>query len=421
MKRLALALLLGTLPLAPEALAYKTFAHERLTREALTYIRGHAALHQRAAAWILGDPLVERMIDETLVRSNVDMDYRSDIWFRAALHPPFAGVMNDGWINVFSTLTHFMNITKPGKYWAFDGYSFDGSTQQGKDKLLDLPTLRLLVNQSPPFGGEQNSVHPSDMSLGELNVGFTGSRRDWAELYRPGQRPSKVVFPPASASAEIALTLLLRSPQATASRTESWTEGLEVASGALDVKTLRRPFWRGEIEGLPKRFDLLGVALHMLQDLTVPQHVLGTSDLCHHQYEFAVDTQACSGQAVDYAPYHNGTYSGDRAPHCRALYREDQVDAYLRDLRSMDGATPETLTERMIEIARQSARLQLSGSERWGVRATLPSGKVLKFSSCEALGRHPEIQAQIVEHFNLGVAASIMALDLAATQYGSGS
>ncbi len=403
------------LGLARPALAYKNVTHDRITRHALAHLRDHPHAFAETSYWISVQE--GELMEDLLAHAVVDTDYMTDTWLDSILHAPFLGASKDDGVNMFTTLSHFLNVTAPGTYWENDGFAYGTSSRDGYDGLLGIPSLVLKTQMSPPYGG----VLPGPAhgpQLGPFQLGLKGGAQQWQKLYPPNTKLSKVVFPPANVPAELAMNSLLGSPRAHETKMAEWVETLPLVSGLLSTKNFKRRYWRAEVAGLPKNFDQLGIAMHMLQDMTVPHHALGTTHLCHDEFEIIVAEHTCPGANPDYGRFHSGNYQRDLDPGCRGLYDPAMVSAFLKGMAALDPSVSMALPERMRSLAKQSARWQwrlLKGDREVSLR--FPDGRVAGARTCMEVGKVAGFHHQAKVHYNMAVAASVMVYELAAHAY----
>ncbi len=373
--------------------AYTNFSHERITRGALNYLRTHTHTFLETDEWARIMSENKELVDESLVRSVVDTDYKSDMWLGAIFHESFSGGIEDGWVNMFTTLTHFMTIGVPGTLWENNGFSYKYGSKSGRDNMLNYFSLVL--------------------------KDYNGSTAEWRGKYPSGSKVGDIIFPPANVPAEKALEILFSSKRATASRSINWDERLALISGIFKTEHPIRHFWRGEIKGLPVRFDQLGVALHMIQDMTVPHHSMSTSDLCHHEYEFAVDNLACPNGKINYRPYHDGSYFGDVYPQCESLYDEKMITRLMGEVPALrlDGTLG--LSERMQKIAEMSHLWSWQFLANKKIQLKFPDGNKIEAESCTTLMNHDKFKEQVKYQYNLAIAASVSVFESVAYRYES--
>ena len=103
------------------AFAYTPVGHEQITKAALHYLGG---LDNDASHWLVRDPESARKIERALTHAAVEPDYVPDMWGKVLGYGPVTGMKNGASIAAFSSLFHFMNVTRPGRYWDYDGFAY---------------------------------------------------------------------------------------------------------------------------------------------------------------------------------------------------------------------------------------------------------------------------------------------------------
>lgn len=298
--------IIGMALLGTPSLAFNSWTHAQITHSALNYLAANPA------AAPLSTPFAERwlhsgknasLMRELLVRAVVDADYRPDIWISGAFHSPFTGGVGETGVNLFTTLSHHLNVTRAGTFWDNDGYAFRNTSGEGNDGLLGTPTARIVGEISPPLGGT-NVDHPiHGIALSPYRHGFRGTNADWNEFFRGNNDPTEAVFPPANIPAQLAYSAMLISDRAGRTFIDSWAEDLPLIRDLVTTQVLRRHYWRAEIEGLPRGFDLLGLTLHLAQDMAMPHHAAGIAAFCHPEIEVFMDQLICDDpRPVDQRP-----------------------------------------------------------------------------------------------------------------------
>ncbi|MGZ3687499.1 MAG: hypothetical protein ACXVBW_04325, partial [Bdellovibrionota bacterium] len=241
--------------------------------------------------------------------------------------------------------------------------------------------------------------------------------RDWRELFYGKNSAADAVFPPANVPAQIAFDALVSSPRSASDLSDSWDERLPLVTGLFSTGYLERQYWRGEVATLPSAFDLLGLILHLTQDLTVPQHAEGTADYCHQEYENLVDRLACNtNYDVDQTPYQLGTY-GSRV--CQNLYDPGLVEKILGEMQFLDPRTDESVYTRLRALALLSARWQ------WGypedsvdpIETILPDNEEFTGTQCATILDEASVHRQLRYQYNLGVAASAAIFEFTAHSF----
>lgn len=408
----------------PSAYAFSEYTHEWATRNAMSYMRTRANFFPETRAWTreLGND--EDYMEESLVRAVVDADYRLDAWLESVFHKPFAGARNSvGLVNLFTTMFHHLNVNAKGRYWEYDGYAYKHSTGSGNDAYLDLPTVVVKGGLSVALGGT-DARHPvHGIPLGVYRDGFRGTDADWRRMYFDGASAADAYFPPANVPAQRAFALMLASDRARLTEAESWNESFPLVVGLTSSVSLARHYWRGEIADLPKGFDLLGVTIHMMQDVAMPHHVEGTADQCHPELEALIDDLACGIEGADKKQYYDGSYGGSpeagRYGHCDRIYDPVMVERVFKEHPSLDPRRPMSVSDRIKALAFISSRWQ------WGVPeesvdfigSILPNGKMYTGDRCSDFMAIPAIRDAAKYQYNLAVAATVSIFESAAHEY----
>ena len=410
---------IGIQPFMSSAWAYNSYSHNRITRLAIQYLQNNPNFYPESQKWFSANTQDEFLIQETLVRSNIDTDYRPDFWFTSEFHAPAMGVYYDSLLYTFTSIQHFLDTTRPGKFWKLDGYSFSRSSKQGKDEILIIPSVKASGGLSTTLGGNYPEFSLPGVRIPPYFAGFLGTQADWQNFYFKGTDIRDVVFPPAMVPADLAFQTMLASPRAAETTLYNWDFNLPVITLA-GTSHLTRHFMRGEVRGLPKELDALGITIHLIQDLTVPQHTLGTLDLCHSEYEILSDE--LEGQVpyaqIDFLKYQSGFYIGER-PFISGLYDETLVKKFLSDhlkYPPLDHDSTISLPDRIISVA------QSTGKWGWAKRAkgyetTLPSGSLYTGVSCNDLMTRGEVRTFVKRNFNYAIAATVFILEKAAHEY----
>lgn len=400
------------------AQAYDEYAHEWITRSAFDYLKNNRHIYPETTNWVEGLGPEETFLESMMVRAVVDTDYRSDTWLNAIFHPAINGAQStDGVVAMFTTLFHFVTIKVPGRYWEYDGYSYRGNTHKGNDSYLAEPTLRISGKQSAPFGGRSPAGHPlRGADLGTYDVGFKGTLKDWNRMFEGNTHfASEAVFPPSYIPARTAFQKMLWSPRVRASSVDSWTEDQRLVTTWIHNTRWERSFWRGEVAGMPRYMDALGIAMHLIQDATVPHHVEDTSDRCHPEYERMVDQLTCGASGnLDYTTYYNGSFANDHGPHCNVLYDPEIVTKILFEEKLLE---PISIEQRIMQAATLSSRWDWRVKSKLKYATTLPDGTFFEGKTCQALLAFPTIQEQAKYQFNLAIAETVAIFELSAHLY----
>lgn len=399
--------------------AYNPFSHEQITRSALAYLKTDPGALAETAVW-LNPSDMHGFLEETLVRATVDTDYKSDIWFTAWFHDPFTGAKSGDSVTMFTRMTHFVNVNVRGHFWEYDGYGYRYSSRSGSDNYINTISLRIMGDLSRSFGGNNPAFPAHGFNLGALRYGYKASNREWNSMYYGENSASDAVFPPAYVPAEVAFAELQTQPRAEKDMTESWNENLPLVTGAFSSTRLNRHYWRGEVQGLPKNLDLLGITLHMAQDVTIPQHAEGTVDLCHQELEDLSDRLNCgSNTTPSNKAYDDGSYGADAFLGCRRLYDAMLVRALRSSHAFLDPRNSMSITDRIVAMATESARWQWGDPRKSAdfMGTILPDGYEITGESCNDILRYAAVKRQMKIQFNMAVALSATLIELAAHQY----
>lgn len=410
--------MLGLIVLSSTARAYDEYSHEWITRSALDYLRDHSHVYPETDVWVRDMGLQRGFAEDALVRSVVDTDYRPDLWLKALFHAPFVGAESGGTLALFTCFFHFLNVTTPGDYWEHDGYAYRHSTKQGYDRYLDLVSVGTAAQVSTALGGAApEGMRLPSPDLGTYDEGFNGTQKEWKKMFDGGPA-SRVVFPPSTVPAQIAYGLMLQSDRAGRDKTDVWTVDLPVITGLVATRDLKRSYWRGEIAGLPRAWDQLGIALHLTQDATVPHHVEGTSDNCHREYEAWLDQLTCGSRtAMDHGGYYDGTYSGYREG-CGQLYDGALVARILNERPDLAADSDLSVAERMVQVAEISAQWKWRTAH--GHRYTqFPGSPRYKAKTCSGLLSIQAVRDQAKYQYNLAIAETAALFEKAAHEYES--
>lgn len=399
--------------------AFDSITHEAITYSAFRHLETHAHLSPATDRWTSSIGRDRRFLEDLLARATVDADYHNDIWADGRFHLPFTGASNGQESSQFTTLMHYVNVTAPGRYWDYDGYSYLRSSRNGIDSYLNFPSLVPRGDLSVPLGGENTGYPAHGIGPGAMRLGFRGSDEEWRELYDRNTPMGQVVFPPADVVAQTNFEAMLRSERSASSFTESWEETNPLVSGVFSTLHRRRHYWRGQIAGLPEGLDLLGTAFHMAQDISVPQHAQGTADNCHQELESLADRLTCGTSTdPDMSAYFDGSF-GSEPPDCQHLYDPELVERIRAEVHELDPGTPLSVRERIQAVARQSARWTWGtlhdGSSTMATR--LPDGKVLIGDSCGELMKNEAVHRQLSYHYNLAVAITLTLFEDAALRF----
>lgn len=401
--------------------AFNSLSHEQITRAAIAYLNTHPHVFNETDRWLSGLGKSESFMTETLVRGAVDADFRSDVWLTGWFHGPLTGASASAGFTLFTSMTHYLNVSTRGDYWDYDGYAYRHGSHANNDEYLNTLSTRVVGTASKALGGVQPLLPEHGASLPIYDMGFKGNARDWQNMFFGMNMASKAVFPPANVPAQLAYNALMASGRATEDRAESWTQRLPLVSGVFTTKYLDRHFWRGEIKSLPKAFDLLGLTLHMTQDLAIPQHTQGTADWCHTDLEKLFDKLICKTDVdTNETTYQNGSFGGEHL-ECNHLYDERDVGDILMELPALNPNLNISIGDRLKAIAKHSSRWH------WGepadsidfVGTRFPNGIEATGNTCKDVLGDPEIYHWAKYQYNLAIASSVVMFELAAHNYES--
>jgi hypothetical protein len=231
-----------------------------------------------------------------------------------------------------------------------------------------------------------------------------------------GASASDAVFPPSTVPAEIAYQLMLKSDRTQTNMTDSWAMDLPLVTGIFSTENLSRSYWRGQVEGLPEAWDLLGMTMHLTQDATVPQHTEGTSDNCHPEYESMIDDIVCGAKSpLDRNRYYDGSYGGPR-PGCGLLYDADLVAEIIGEFPGLAPGTSITIEQRIVEVAERSAawRWETSNGNRF---THLPDGHDYTAKECTGILNEKLVRDQANYQYNFAIAQTVSLFEQAAHDY----
>ena len=404
-----------------EAHAFKHIVHAEITRSALRYLEDNRTTYPEAGRWLQGPAEGRAQLQSTLIAGAIEADFRPDTWFKSLFHKPVTGIYVDGEITLFSSLLHFM-LPESRVWWGglmSDGIAFPLTSNGPNDSYLDIFSLEIAGESSAAFGGN-HPEHPIGRhgALGSYHETFKGSMDDWNHMFFGGNLVGNVFFPPASLLAEHAYRAFLRSERAAESSRVCWNETLPLVSSITGTTFFARKYCRSTVKSMPKALDLLGMALHLGQDLAIPQHVIGTLDLCHDETEKLASRLVTAGNGSRnlYALYDSGAYQDAPQPPYQALYDASLVKQLKSKFDFLDPKAKFTFSERMRAMAREVAKWRWSMTKKW-FTTTLPNGKSSRARSCAELLDHSEIRAQLKYQYNLAVALSACFFEQAAQTY----
>lgn len=389
-----------------------------MMKTSYAWIRAHHSEFPFASRWIH-----EPEFDDILIRANVDADYMPNVWLGSFIFKDVFAASSFGILNPFSTLFHHINMTQKGRYWDYDGYSFSGSSRRGRDLFPMIPSVFLDTRRSSPIGGQSplNGMYLTD--IGAYKQGFKGTEQEWQKLYGNSPALSSVTFPPAYVPAELAWQQVLKSPRSQTAVYRQWQD--EIPTIGLEGTSFpSRLYWRREIPGLPQDLELLGLAIHLVQDMVVPQHVRATADLCHVELEEVFDELACEGTGIPdewikaQKEFVLGTYDTQGAlPECQALADPDLIRKKLGAYSFLRPNTAHTAGEMALLVAQESSQWTFGKTWLGPFWTRLPSGQTIKGNSCLQIVSRPEVAQEIREKYALAVAVTVRMLELAARSY----
>jgi hypothetical protein len=407
------AFALAGILLSSSAGAYGPFSHDRITRDAIAYLRGGEHAFPETARWLDAAPPGE--LEDLLARAVIDVDYRPDTWLKAWFHPDFMGGTDGKVVGSFTTLYHYIDITRKGVWWNHDGYSYARSTRRGYDSEWNDVSLDVRTELSRPLGGSNPAHKLYGANLGPYKLGFRGTEADWERIYRPGIGAEKVTYPPADVPAELAYRAMLASPPATENLTQGWGDTMPLVSSVFGTTRMYRQYERSELTGLPRDLDQLGMTLHMAQDMTVPQHTRITIENCHPDYENAADVMNAYGAKPDTSAYDRGTFGRDTYPRAHALYDPEMVARFVKTPGPLDATTPLSIQQRLYNVAAWSSMWIFDNSGKpWTYS---PETGEVRANDCAALFRNPAIAARLRYQYNLAVAVSAAIFEKAAHEW----
>lgn len=415
----------AALILAPsQALAFKHFTHDRITRSAFLYLDSNPHHLSETSSWYEDLQVSQPLMKEVLARAIIEADFRTDVWIKGFGQSPFVGVLNGRAPTPFSSLMHFQTEGKPAHRWRVsDGFAYNHSSRLKNDSQLAIPTARLAAGQSPAFGGINPAFPNRGIPIQPFFEGFAGGESSFREMAHKDGALKNVYFPPATTVAGTVMRALHASERAPKDHIESWIDTLPLLKADLTQDLYRRQAWRGEVTGLPRGFDHLGLAIHLAQDMAMPHHTQSTVDLCHSELEDYTDALTC-GYAVnqrDYQPYDKGTVYGDMRPNCQKLYRPELVATLLEgtgpQATHLDPRQTLQIVDRMRAEASYAAQWSWSQDASGRITTVLPNGTRLSGTHCKDVLALPEVRGQITVQYNRAVALSIALFESTARAY----
>ena len=403
MKRLLFCMQLGVVLMGGSAFAYTPIGHEQITKAALRYL---AHLDWSASRWLPQDEAARALVENAISHAVVEPDYAPNAWGKVVGYGPVAGMKSGASsISAFSSLFHFINVTRPGIYWDYDGFAYRDHRGLDNDLLLGLPFSSILGDLS------------TGLSL--YRWGFKGTNADWRSLFWGRGNSKRAVFPPAYVPAEIALQRFLAAPIAEQDSQESQFIDFPVITGLFKGVKIHRQYLHDHLKGLPDAIGEFGTALHMAQDMCVPHHTLATLDFCHQEFEETNDVLNCrlEHKRLPYGRYEYGVFSG--ALDCHELYDPVLVERLLREAPPFQLHNGMSLSERLQKLAIITAHWQ------WGdpsesvdpIGTVLPDGKVFTGDHCSDIFKEPAVREQVRLQYNLAVAASVAFAEIVVESY----
>jgi hypothetical protein len=401
--------------------AFNSLLHEQIIKSMFQYLNAQQKISPATKKWLnLGrsiDPQGQNQIERVLIRATVDVDYQPDLWMSSWYRSPFAGGQVK-YLGMLTSLYHFLNVTKPGAFWEYDGYAYRHTDGIGNDSYLGMTGMKIRGDLSFPLGGRvyDDAQRRGVAYLGSYRDGFKGSEGDWQQFFFTGPA-AKAVLPPSDIPAQRAYQLFLASKRALKNQLEEWDSLLPVAAGYVFLKKIKHHYWRQEIVGLPLALDSLGVTLHMLQDLGVPHHAQGLAGYCHLELEEIADELACDiGKKPDLIAYQTGYFDSILSPPCQKLYDPNLVTSILRSSARIKMQNKLEIRNILIEIAQKSAQWQFGKLDKQLMATRLPDGTFISGSNCDIF-RQKKVFSQIKFQYNMAVAYSFFVFEKALQEW----
>ncbi len=395
--------------------AFNGLVHEQIIKSIFEYLNTQPQLSPATKKWLaLGqsqDLPTQNQIERVLIRSVIDVDYQPDLWLSSWYRSPFAGGRVK-YLGMLTSLYHFLNVTKPGVFWDYDGYAYRHTDGTGNDAYLGMSGMRVRGDLSFPLGGRAyNDAHRRGLTyLGIYRHGFKGSEQDWRQLFFEGAA-AQAVLPPSYIPAQMAYEGFLASKRAERNKLEEWDSLLPVADGYIFLRKVKHHYWRQEIFGLPLALDSLGVTLHMLQDLSMPHHAQGLAGYCHPELEEIVDKLVCGTEKVpDLSQYAAGYFDVGLTQNCQKLYDPNVVKKIMSASRLINMNQKLNIRDTFVEIAQQSALWKFGKLDKEMVATRLPDKTFLSGKNCAIL-QHESVFNQIKFQYNLAVAYSLFVFE----------
>ncbi len=403
------------------AVAFNSLVHEQIIKSVFQYLNTRKKVSPTTSKWLeLGNYQnlhTQNQIERILIRSIIDVDYQPDLWMSAWYRSPFAGGQVK-YLGMLTSLYHFLNVTKPGIFWDYDGYAYRHTDGTGNDAYLGMAGMKIRGDLSFPLGGRvYDDAHRRGLTyLGAYRHGFKGSEQDWQQLFFEGAA-AQAVLPPSYVLGQMAYDAFLASKRAVKNKLEEWDSSLPVADGYIFLKKVKHHYWRQEIMGLPLALDSLGVTLHLLQDLAMPHHAQGLAGYCHPELEEIVDELVCNSEKIpDLSQYETGYFDVLSTSACQNLYEPELVDSIARSSTLVDMQNKLNIRDVFIDIAKRSAEWQFGKLDKKTMATRLPDGTVISGDNCDIL-RHKIVFDQAKFHYNMAVAYSLFVLEKAAQEW----
>lgn len=332
-------------------------------------------------------------LERLLVRAVIDADYQEDLWFDAWYYKPFAGGKTDA-LGMLTSLYHFTNVTKPGRYWRYDGYAYRNTEGLGNDAFLGLLGLNIRGDLSMPM-----QKYASHQILGPI---------------------ADATLPPSYLIAQDAFNEMLASSQSAFNQRKTWIRKLRYTDDYILSSGFDHLYASEEIAGLPQDLQKLGTVMHMAQDLAMPHHAQGIAGLCHTAIENYMNELICQGaEKPSDEIYELGNFDDARMPDCQALYNVNAVEKLMATDPLFDIHSEFSLEDRLIRLAESSALLRVRPRDDRNANAVSISIEdgVLFSGTCDEI-RSQAIRSLAGRQYAWATAATVMLLELSAYEYG---
>lgn len=395
MRAIVLSLVVITSP--DLALAFNTSTHHQILNSALFYLQTHVSESPLLDDWLSlasknqSDTNIDPM-QRLLVRSVIDTDYQDDLWLDSwYLRPIAAGRTNV--LGMLTSLYHFTNVTKPGRFWRYDGYAYQNTDGLGNDAYLGTMSLEVRVDLSAPM--QKYASHQENALMAET------------------------AMPPSYLIAVDAFEEAVNSWPSMQSARTTWQKELTYAYSYLLNLWMYRQYAEEKIAGLPANFQKIGIAIHMAQDLAMPHHSQGIAGLCHSELESYIDTLACpeGNEAIDEI-YDVGIFDELVVPVCQELYEVREVEKLMMHP-IFNVTSGMSLEDRLIGLAMMSAQFRVRPTEDFSNNAMLLTfdNRVLFDDTCDNIQGSKSLQMIAKRQYQLATAATVMLIELAAYEY----